>query len=63
MSETNNDVFRELCELSRSVYTMEPELYTTYNVKLGLRNADGSGVLVGLTKIGEVHGYVLDEGE
>lgn len=59
----NNDVFRELCELSRSIYTMEPELYNTYNVKRGLRNADGSGVLVGLTKVGEVHGYVLDEGE
>lgn len=63
MPDTNSDVFRELCELSRSIYTMEPELYGTYNVKRGLRNADGSGVLVGLTKVGEVHGYVLDEGE
>ncbi len=61
--EQNKEFFRELCGLSRSVYTMEPELYSTYNVKRGLRNADGSGVLVGLTKVGEVHGYVLDEGE
>ena len=36
--------------------------YTEYNVKRGLRNPDGTGVLAGLTAIGEVHGYVLDEG-
>ncbi len=36
--------------------------YSEYNVKRGLRNADGTGVLAGLTSVGEVHGYVLDEG-
>ena len=36
--------------------------YSDYNVKRGLRNADGTGVLAGLTAIGEVHGYLLDEG-
>jgi citrate synthase len=39
------------------------DLYSKYNVKRGLRNADGTGVLVGLTRIGDVHGYILDEGE
>jgi citrate synthase len=38
-------------------------LYDKFNVKRGLRNADGTGVLVGLTRIGEVHGYIIDEGE
>jgi citrate synthase len=38
-------------------------LYGKFNVKRGLRNADGTGVLVGLTRIGDVHGYILDEGE
>ncbi len=33
------------------------ELYAKYDVKRGLRNADGSGVLVGLTTISNVHGY------
>jgi citrate synthase len=37
--------------------------YGKYNVKRGLRNADGTGVLVGLTRIGDVHGYIMDEGE
>ena len=33
------------------------ELYAKYDVKRGLRNSDGSGVLVGLTTISDVHGY------
>jgi len=39
------------------------ELYSQYNVKRGLRNNDGTGVLVGLTNVGEVHGYMIDENE
>ena len=42
---------------------IDPKLYERYNVKRGLRNADGTGVLVGLSTIGNVHGYVMDEGE
>ena len=42
---------------------IDPDLYSRYNVKRGLRNSDGSGVLVGLTGVGDVHGYVVDEGE
>lgn len=33
------------------------QLYSTYSVKKGLRNEDGTGVLVGLTKISDVVGY------
>ncbi|MBP8081664.1 MAG: citrate/2-methylcitrate synthase [Spirochaetes bacterium] len=42
---------------------IDPDLYSRYNVKRGLRNSDGSGVLVGLTGVGDVHGYIVDEGE
>ncbi|MEE8704709.1 MAG: citrate synthase [Olsenella sp.] len=49
---------------------MPAELYSQYDVKRGLRNSDGSGVLVGLTTISNVHGYnkvdgrvVPDEGK
>lgn len=38
-----------------------PEFYKEKNVKLGLRNANGTGVVVGLTRIGEVMGYTTDE--
>ena len=42
---------------------ISPEFYKKFNVKRGLRNEDGSGVLVGLTNIGDVHGYIMDENE
>lgn len=38
------------------------ELYTKLHVKRGLRNSDGSGVLVGLTTISNVHGYKKIDG-
>ena len=40
---------------------IDNELFQKYNVKRGLRNEDGSGVLVGLTNIGNVVGYERDE--
>lgn len=52
--------YRQLIEKNGNI---DPELYNRYNVKRGLRNSDGTGVLVGLTEIGEVHAYILDEGE
>lgn len=47
----------------RRMDTIDPALYQKYGVKRGLRNGDGTGVLVGLTRIGNVHGYVVSEGE
>ena len=47
----------------RRADVIDPKLYERYNVKRGLRNTDGTGVLVGLSTIGNVHGYVMDEGE
>ncbi|MBE7035519.1 MAG: citrate/2-methylcitrate synthase [Ruminococcaceae bacterium] len=42
---------------------IEPEHYNNYKVKRGLRNSDGTGVLAGLTTIGNVHGYIVSEDE
>ena len=61
--ENNQELFNKLCQLSKDVYSIDSELYGKYSVKRGLRNSNGSGVLVGLTKVGDVHGYLLDEGE
>lgn len=36
-------------------------LYVEHDVKRGLRNANGTGVVVGLTRIGEVKGYNVNE--
>ena len=38
------------------------ELYTRLDVKRGLRNSDGTGVLVGLTGVSNVHGYKKENG-
>jgi len=42
---------------------INPELHKKYNTKRGLRNEDGTGVLIGLTEIGDVHGYIIEEQE
>ena len=39
------------------------ELYEKYNVKKGLRNANGTGVLVLLTKISDVYGYKIENNQ
>ena len=54
---------KEHADEIRKVDWIDPVLYQKYNVKRGLRNGDGTGVLVGLTTIGNVHGYVVSEGE
>lgn len=57
---------RFLEELSNSVVKasqLDKELFEQYNVKRGLRNADHSGVLVGLTNIGDVIGYAREDGK
>lgn len=54
---------KKYLDIAKENYNIEAEAYSRFSVKRGLRNQDGSGVLVGLTKVGEVHGYVLDEGE
>ncbi|MCQ2375075.1 MAG: citrate synthase [Salinivirgaceae bacterium] len=49
-----------ITDISRIVHQscqIDKELFDKFNVKRGLRNADGSGVLVGLTNIGDVVGY------
>ena len=50
-------IIYKLSEEMKSSTKIENELYQKYDVKRGLRNEDGTGVLVGLTKIGNVVGY------
>ena len=47
----------KLSEAAREACKIDNELFPMYNVKRGLRNEDGSGVLVGLTQVGNVVGY------
>ncbi len=42
---------------------IDPRYYQRADVKRGLRNADGSGVVAGVTNISNVHGYLMNEGD
>ena len=53
---------KTLCEEYRKNNAIDPILYENNNVKRGLRNADGTGVLAGLTLIGDVVGYDMSTG-
>ena len=43
--------------------SIDAQHYERSNVKRGLRNSDGTGVVAGVTKISNVHGYVVNEGD
>jgi citrate synthase len=59
----DREKMQALHEIINSNNRIEPALYEKYSVKRGLRNADGTGVVAGITNICNVHGYILDEGE
>ena len=50
-------IIYKLSEEMKNATRIENELFKKFDVKRGLRNEDGTGVLVGLTKIGNVVGY------
>lgn len=55
-------MFEKLVDYAKINNQITPELYPKFDVKRGLRNEDGSGVLVGLTKISDVTGYEKKDG-
>ena len=44
-------------------YSIPAEMYENQDIKRGLRNNDGTGVLVGISKVGSVQGYYMMDGE
>ncbi|MFO7620708.1 MAG: citrate synthase [Bacteroidales bacterium] len=53
----------KLEESVRNACEIDNTLFEKFDVKRGLRNADGTGVLVGLTNIGDVVGYRKEDGK
>ncbi|WP_102379376.1 citrate/2-methylcitrate synthase [Raoultibacter timonensis] len=51
-----------LYENFQKVNSIAPEFFEQYEVKRGLRNPDGTGVIAGITNIANVHGYVVSDG-
>lgn len=57
-----SDLLKVLAAQIESESYIEPSSYAEHNIKRGLRNEDGTGVLVGITKIAEVKGYDIVDG-
>ena len=55
--------FRSMLDDARSAYVIPKEAFENYRVKRGLREPDGSGVTAGVTRVGNAHGYIMNEGE
>ena len=53
----------DIYERFSETYSIDPHQFERSNVKRGLRNSDGTGVVAGITKISNVHGYVVNEGD
>lgn len=65
MSKENIEKFEKaLIADAAGVYRpISREIYDKYGVKRGLRNSDGTGVMAGITSIGSVSGYYIEDGE
>ena len=66
MAQNNySKITPEITRLAQICQTnaIDPELYTKYNVKRGLRDINGKGVLTGLTKISEVNATQVVDGK
>ncbi|HWR89373.1 MAG TPA: citrate synthase [Dissulfurispiraceae bacterium] len=51
----------KIAHLEETHNRIDPELVKRKNIKLGLRNTDGTGVVVGITSKGQVLGYEKDD--
>lgn len=60
---TMRDYAAALGKQVRQEYHINDEYYSSHNIKRGLRNEDGTGVLVGVSRVGSVQGYIMDDGE
>ena len=61
--ETSMGFIESLCGEFQKHNYIDPAYYEKWEVKRGLRNADGTGVMAGVTQIGNVMGYYVQDGE
>ncbi len=63
ISPITSESLTNLCTEIQINDKIDTKDYSRFGVKRGLRNADGTGVMAGLTKICSVDGYYMDDGE
>ncbi len=62
-SRVSDSNIRMLCEQIRKYNYIDPADFDRFNVKRGLRNSDGTGVMAGISRVCSVGGYLIDDGE
>jgi len=62
-AKMTDEQIRQFRQSVLDTYTINPGLFSKYDIKKGLRNADGTGVMAGLTRVCSVEGYVIYDGE
>lgn len=63
LNEDGLALLTTLSEAAKNSCMIDPALYGQFEVKRGLRDISGRGVLAGLTEIAEVHSYIISENE
>ncbi|NCC87188.1 MAG: citrate synthase [Clostridia bacterium] len=63
ISPISNESLTSLCEHLKKKNPINANDFERYAVKRGLRNADGTGVMAGITRICSVEGYFVSDGE
>ena len=61
--ENYSEIQKHITALCEGDGHIDPSLYTKYDVKRGLRDSNGKGVLTGLTEISDVSGFKEENGE
>ena len=62
IEEEHKREFSELLQYCLASGRIDQNLYQEYDVKRGLRDSSGKGVLTGLTEISDVVGYTYEDG-
>lgn len=67
-SENGENIYSQITPAIRSLEEqwekknyIAPQLYQEYNVRRGLRDEDGQGVLTGLTRVAEIQSYCVEK--
>ena len=63
LGEELNGKFNDLVDYCMVSGAIDLDLYNEYDVKRGLRDSNGKGVLTGLTEISDVRGYRAEQGK
>ena len=60
-SQLSAQDIKTLCDKIQKNNYIDPSDYDHFNIKRGLRNSDGTGVMAGITNVCTVEGYYIDD--